>query len=41
MVMELTKWTSIQVKEGASREAAEAVLGEGEKRKKRNADVKQ
>lgn len=40
MVMELTERTSIQFKEGASRETAEAVLGGGEKRKKENADVK-
>lgn len=40
MVMELTERTSIQFEEGASRETAEAVLGGGEKRKERDADVK-
>lgn len=40
MVMELTIRTSVQFKEGAGRETAEAVLGDKVKGKKRNADVK-
>lgn len=32
VVMELTEWTSIQFKEGASRKAAEAVLGVRERK---------
>lgn len=43
VVMQLTVGTSVQFKEGSSRKTAEAVLGwgwGGEKRKKRDADVK-
>jgi hypothetical protein len=39
MIMELTEWTSIQFKEGASRKTAEAVL-RVERRQKRNAYIK-
>ena len=40
MVVELTEGTPVQLKEGAGRKTAEALLGGGGKRKTRGADVK-